>query len=94
MQTCPHFPVGGGIPMLCGMSVVVGAYTLPQYVCKVQPIITKYFGFPRASTLGMFLNGPESKYGLPDLSGTAMAGTFACGQTEIVHDAAGFFDGL
>lgn len=31
----------------------------------------------------------RSEYLLPVLSGTAMAGTFACGQTEIVHDAAG-----
>jgi len=38
-------PVGGGVPMLCGMSIVAGAYTLPQYACKVQRVITKYSGF-------------------------------------------------
>ena len=37
----------------------------------------------------MVLTGPESEIVLPDLSGTARAGTFACGQTEIIHDAAG-----
>ena len=37
----------------------------------------------------MALTGPESEIVVPILSGTAMAGTFACGQTEIIHDAAG-----
>ena len=61
---------------------------MPPYAWKVQSVITKYFGFSLASSLGMALTGPESEIVLPDLSGTAMAGTFACGQTEIVHDAA------
>ena len=75
--------------MLCGMSVMVGAYTFPPYAWKVQSVITKYFGFSRASKQSTGLTGPESEIVLPDLSGTAMAGTFACRQTEIIHDAAG-----
>ena len=36
----------------------------------------------------MALTGPESEIVLPDFSGMVMAGTFACGKTEIIHDAA------
>ncbi len=35
-ETCRHSPVGGGIPMLCGMSVVVGGLYIAA-VCLENP---------------------------------------------------------